>query len=337
MQQEDRTVSSGKHIFFPVFGIVLLALSLVGFSDNLFTDVGQPTNSDPKFIVHGIFALAWFLLIAIQPFLIRRRNVALHRTLGFYGMFVAAGLVVSTAYIRIVAFQADGALGTLAIFNTILMTGFVVCIVLAYRNRSRAEVHKRLIMVGTLLIMAPTTDRVAGHIGAPPILFTPLTWVVLFLAMIIHDRIVLGKFSKITLAGFAFLIIVILTIFDHRLYAGSSVEYETRCFGLCDHLGASLTWVVTVETAPVGAFVAEDLLLDLQFARRVEQSRREAAVAGRQELEPEVGAAGFAECTLGPFAGAINADMLLTVDREVLARQRAIERSAPAAAHVALA
>ena len=43
----------------------LLFLSVFAFSDNLFYDVKQESNSDPKFIIHGLFFLAWFIILVI--------------------------------------------------------------------------------------------------------------------------------------------------------------------------------------------------------------------------------------------------------------------------------
>jgi hypothetical protein len=36
-------------------------MSIAAFSDNLFTNIGQPSNRDPKFIIHGLFGLAWYV------------------------------------------------------------------------------------------------------------------------------------------------------------------------------------------------------------------------------------------------------------------------------------
>ena len=40
-------------VYFSVTSALLLFLSVVAFSDNLFTDVGQASNHDPKFVIHG--------------------------------------------------------------------------------------------------------------------------------------------------------------------------------------------------------------------------------------------------------------------------------------------
>ena len=82
--------------YFPVATALLLALTVLGFSDNLFTRVDQRSNSDPKFIAHGLFCLGWMILLAVQANLVSRGNVRLHRTLGVAGMFVAAGVTLST-------------------------------------------------------------------------------------------------------------------------------------------------------------------------------------------------------------------------------------------------
>ncbi len=52
-----------KKYFFLVAGIFLLIFSVIGFSDNLVTNVGQKSNSDPKFIIQGLFCFAWIVIL----------------------------------------------------------------------------------------------------------------------------------------------------------------------------------------------------------------------------------------------------------------------------------
>jgi hypothetical protein len=61
-----------KKNYFFYCSLVLLFLSLFAFSDNLIYDVKQESNSDPKFIIHGLFFLAWFVLLVIQTGYIRK-------------------------------------------------------------------------------------------------------------------------------------------------------------------------------------------------------------------------------------------------------------------------
>jgi hypothetical protein len=63
--------------YFSVAAALLLALTLLGFSDNLLINVGQPSNGDPKFVVHGLLCLAWMAIFAAQANLVRTGNVRL--------------------------------------------------------------------------------------------------------------------------------------------------------------------------------------------------------------------------------------------------------------------
>lgn len=198
--------------YFPVVGVFLLALSLVAFSDNLFTDIGQPSNREPRFIIHGLFALVWFTLLAVQPNLIATGNVKLHRKLGVLGAIAAAGLVLTTGYLQTLHYFRNEGLSGLALINSIMAAAFAVCVSFAIANRSRPELHKRLMMIGTFLILEPLASRAAGHLGLSPMSTVPLVWLVLFLSLIVRDRIVLGRFTKLPFAGFAFLIAVLILI-----------------------------------------------------------------------------------------------------------------------------
>ncbi len=63
---------------FPAVTTLLLALSVWGFSDNLLWDVGQPSNRDPKLVVHGVFCLAWMLVLCVQAHLVRVKSTRSH-------------------------------------------------------------------------------------------------------------------------------------------------------------------------------------------------------------------------------------------------------------------
>ena len=64
-----------KKYFFQVASILILIFYIIGFSDNLFTDVRQKSNSDPKFIIHGLFCFAWIVILVIQTNFISNGNI----------------------------------------------------------------------------------------------------------------------------------------------------------------------------------------------------------------------------------------------------------------------
>lgn len=109
--------------YFSNVSVLLLVLSIVAFSDNLFTDVGQPSNRDPKFVVHGIFGLAWYVLLATQANLVRARNLRLHRKLGIATFIVAIRVTLSTLYLFVVLWKGWPDIGARATYHVNARSG----------------------------------------------------------------------------------------------------------------------------------------------------------------------------------------------------------------------
>jgi len=66
-----------KKNYFFIISIFMLLLSVVAFSD-LFYDVKQKSNNDPKYIIHGLFCFAWFILFFVQTNFIRKKDYRAH-------------------------------------------------------------------------------------------------------------------------------------------------------------------------------------------------------------------------------------------------------------------
>ena len=67
-----------KTYYFPIVSSLLLVLSVIAFSDNLFTDISQESNRDPKFIIHGVLMFAWFRTFVAQSVFILRKQIRAH-------------------------------------------------------------------------------------------------------------------------------------------------------------------------------------------------------------------------------------------------------------------
>lgn len=70
-----------RKYYFSVVSILILLLSLLAFSDNLITDVGQESNHDSKFVIHGLILFVWMFIFVIQTNLIGKENVEAHKKL----------------------------------------------------------------------------------------------------------------------------------------------------------------------------------------------------------------------------------------------------------------
>lgn len=204
--------------YFPVAGLLLLALAIIGFSDNLFTDIGQASNADPKFIVHGLFCLAWMIVFAVQANLIRAGNVRLHRRLGTIAMVVAAGVTFSTLYVFIAVLKDWAAMPIYAKANRLLLPAYALFVVLGFLNRRRPDRHKRYLYIGTLFMMEPVLSRAMdpfipylGFSSETQIdrvwwRFFIVTWNGFFLSLLGYDWVTDRRLHPVSIAGYLLLI-----------------------------------------------------------------------------------------------------------------------------------
>lgn len=194
-----------RKYYFSIISVLVLLLSLVAFSDNLITDIGQESNYDPKFVIHGIILLLWMVIFVIQTTFIRKDNLQAHKKLGIAGMIVAVGVVVSTFYIFIVTFNGWDNLVFYARPNRFLMASFGVLIFAAYRYRKVPEKHKRLILVAIFYMLEPILSRSLGFIDVSPFIKMPLVWNALFISLFVYDWVTIRKIHFISYMGFIWL------------------------------------------------------------------------------------------------------------------------------------
>ncbi|MCB2066280.1 MAG: hypothetical protein KDE15_06535 [Erythrobacter sp.] len=152
---------------YPVGSALLLLLSLVAFGDNLFTDIHQPSNSDPKMVVHGLFALSWMVLLVVQKNLPRIGRISLHRQLGQSAFWVGAGTVLATLYLFYAVFRGWAVMGPDVLANRVMLPSFGIALLAAWKLRNRPDWHKRLVYCGTLFLLSPILSRVYDPVVAP--------------------------------------------------------------------------------------------------------------------------------------------------------------------------
>ncbi len=189
----------GSKTYFSVISSLILLFSVVGFSDNLITHVGQESNRDPKFVVHGLFSLAWMLAFAMQADLVRTGRRGLHKEVGIFGFLAAVGLTISTVYVFYAVWLPWGEMLDRVQINRILLPSFVVFLVLAWYYRDRAQRHKRLLLVGTLYLLGPILARVVGGLLPAQLIL----WNGLFISLLVYDWVALRKVHPITYLGTA--------------------------------------------------------------------------------------------------------------------------------------
>lgn len=152
----------------------------VGFSDNWLFDVGQPSNRNPRFLIHAFFAFSWFTLLVVQTGLIRKSNTGTHMKIGIAGMVVFAGFLLSTLPMYALAYYDQGYLDPLStmiflqlIFATILIiTGFA-------KRKTDPLIHKTHIIFGSFMLIQPALDRAVGHLFGE----VGIQWLIIYLVL----------------------------------------------------------------------------------------------------------------------------------------------------------
>lgn len=210
-----RTVRLVRKYYFPAVTGLLLFLTLAGFSDNLLTNVGQRSNGDPKFIIHGLFCLAWMVILTTQANLVRAGNIRLHRKLGIAGFIVAIGVTLSTLFVFWAVWKGWDRMPFYIQANRVLLPSYAVLVALAFLNRRRPDWHKRLILVASLYMLEPVLSRSFDPLDPLLLRFTDsqvdtawwiyfvTVWNALFLSLFAYDWIVARRIHPVTAGGYA--------------------------------------------------------------------------------------------------------------------------------------
>jgi hypothetical protein len=156
--------------------------------------------------LHGVVFSAWVLLYAVQSTLIAAGRTALHRRLGVAGAVLAALLVaVGTATAIAGAARAAGPPGVPPlVFLAVPFFDMVVFTALAATGlwyRRRADVHKRLLTLATIALLAAPIARLpfgARMVGIPGVFALSDLFIV---ACIAYDLATLRRVHPATVWG----------------------------------------------------------------------------------------------------------------------------------------
>ncbi|SMG39605.1 hypothetical protein SAMN05661096_02646 [Marivirga sericea] len=191
-----------KNYFFGL-SITIFIMSVIAFSDNWLTDVGQTSNSDPKMIVHGLIMFAWTIVLIIQTNHIRKLNIAQHKKLGITGFLIAVLMLLSINYLAYLGPDFNQ-LPFFGKANRIFVPVFALMLLFAYLNRYNKLLHQYFIFVGMLLCMEPILSRFCANLDLSPMVFAFPIWLGLWISIFMYDIILRRKLHPILYLGFIF-------------------------------------------------------------------------------------------------------------------------------------
>ncbi len=230
------------HRFFVVTSGGLLAIALVGFSPSfflkaLFEDPGMLVRQAellrsagegsglgvpglPRHVMaHGVLTTAWMVLFFAQTLLISSGRRAMHQRLGVGGLFLAAGVAVSgviaifLAIPRLIALAAPPD-PSIVIAEQLpafagdvgLFMAFAIAVGAAAYFRRRPETHKHLMLLASMMLIAPAIARFWVWLGMENALefWTPVTENGLAVLIIGGDWLIRRRTPWVLLGGYFF-------------------------------------------------------------------------------------------------------------------------------------
>lgn len=197
-----------EHLFFTGMSVAFVIAVFVGFARTYYLRPYFFSNSVPPLLnLHGIVFTLWPVFFVIQTVLVASNRTRVHRRLGIVGgLLVVSMVVVGTVTAIIRAKQNAVSVGTTAPLAGLVMplgdmVVFPILIGAALYFRNRLDVHKRLMLLATVSIMAPAIIRLPfAFIQTGPLVFFGLTDLFI-VACMVYDFVARRRVHQATLLG----------------------------------------------------------------------------------------------------------------------------------------
>lgn len=204
-----------RPLFFVGMAAILLAIVAVGFAPTFYLrtyfDARRPdatSQAYPLYLyVHGVVLTLWFLLFFGQTLLIALRRKPLHRSVGVAGAVLAAAVFSASLLVVIRSIARSGANGVSAEQLPLVVIGDIGALLLfalfvtgGIWFRQTPDVHKRLMLLASITIIAPAISRLPGGLA-----FFPFSVIVpqlaLYGALVVYDVTSARRIHRVTVWG----------------------------------------------------------------------------------------------------------------------------------------
>lgn len=207
-------------LFWHRMAIGLAIFIVLGFLQFALRGFVDPVAAPFWVHVHGVAMLAWLGLLIVQPTLVSRYNLALHRKLGWAGAALAIlitclGVFTGVASLVLNRFPPFFTPPYFLALTAVESLVFGLMVWAAVRRRHTTAWHRRLMIGATIIILEPALGRILPMplmIGWSDI---PIGLIQLGVVGIIalYDRRTLGRVHPATKAIAAIVIAVRVTIY----------------------------------------------------------------------------------------------------------------------------
>lgn len=147
------------------FIIILIPIVFLAFWPSYFSIIFSNTIT-PSFYAHfhGIMMMIWISLLIVQPILIRRKKLKIHRLLGKISYFVAPLVLVS---MLLITHHYRRLITTPSGFTFTNMNVWLICYILAIVFRHKTKIHARAMIGTAIALLDPIFMRFMFYIVSP--------------------------------------------------------------------------------------------------------------------------------------------------------------------------
>lgn len=202
--------------------IGLLALAIAGFWPTYFSKFFYGTvDANFYFHFHALMMALWIIALILQPILIRKKKLAMHRTIGKLTYFLMPLLFISVillAHNRSKGHAEELGMGLVVPLKDLVIIGIMYGI--AVYHRHNVKIHARAMVATGIVFIEPAMFRLIRNIlleigmkeGIPavPFLITLLLVYSLLIALVVKER--KGKGGR-----WVFPLVIGLYVFAHGI------------------------------------------------------------------------------------------------------------------------
>lgn len=204
--------------FFFGFAIGCALIAFLSFVPTYWLPLASGTlRISPSVHAHAALQFGWVMLFVIQAGLAGSGRVAVHRALGVGGVMLAAVMLVFGVIAALHSYHSQAAAGyaeqarafLIAPISNVLF--FAAAVGVAASQFRRPDIHKRLMVIATVSVLAPAIARVfliaitgGTTIVPPPIHVTlgpSLVTDLLLVVAMVHDRRTHGRVDRVYWIG----------------------------------------------------------------------------------------------------------------------------------------
>jgi hypothetical protein len=215
--------------FYFLMSLLIAIITVYGFGRTVGDKLIHPLIPRPPVLyLHAALFSAWVAFFIVQSAFVRTGNLHWHRTAGWVGAFIGAGVLLVGIWTAV----------TMARFNlshlhfryadlSLLISLYDICafaipFALAIYWRKRSELHRRLMLVSICALMAASFGRFPIPAGIRPVVFFYVAVDLLLVLGMARDLMLTKRIHPVYLCGLAAFVVcqfaVAHVIYHHAMY-----------------------------------------------------------------------------------------------------------------------